>query len=107
MGFLSKLLGVNPEVPATEAFDPQAGPTVGARDGADFEAQVQAVLDAVRPSIRADGGDVELVEIIGQSVRVKLVGACEGCGSASITLRHGIEQRLRDAIPEFEELIPF
>ena len=41
--------------------------------------KVQAVLDKVRPGLMADGGDVEFVELQGNTVRVKLVGACKGC----------------------------
>ena len=107
MGLLSKIFGVDPEVLAgrTEATRSDVGRTIP--DDADFKTKVEMVLDDVRPSLRADGGDVELVDVIDHSVRVKLVGACEGCASSAMTLRYGIEKKLRESIPEFEDLIPF
>jgi len=66
--------------------------------------QVQAVLDRVRPYLKADGGDVELVTVEGNSVAVRLTGLCAGCPSAHMTLHVGIETALRQAIPEFDTL---
>jgi Fe-S cluster biogenesis protein NfuA len=66
--------------------------------------RVQAVLDRVRPFLRADGGDVELVAVEGNSAAVRLTGVCAGCASAHMTLHVGIEAALRDEIPEFETL---
>ena len=62
--------------------------------------QVQAVLEEVRPYLQADGGDVELVDVEDGVVKVKLQGACCGCPSASITLKMGIENLLKERIPE-------
>jgi Fe-S cluster biogenesis protein NfuA len=72
----------------------------------EFRLQVEAVLNDVRPMLHADGGDIEQVGVTGGSVRVRMTGACDGCASASFTLRLGIEKRLRDAVPGFEELVP-
>jgi len=56
---------------------------------------VEAVLEAIRPAIKADGGDVELVEITEDGVvRVRLLGACIGCPSSHMTLATGIESNL-------------
>ena len=66
--------------------------------------QVQAVLDRVRPYLRADGGDIELVAVEGNSVAVRLTGLCAGCPSAHMTLHVGIETALRQAIPDFDTL---
>ena len=107
MGLLSKIFGVDPDFLAGQSVGTRSEGGGGIPDGADFRTKVEIVLDQVRPAIRADGGDVQLVDVIGRSIRVKLVGACEGCASSSITLRDGIEKELRDQIPEFEELIPF
>ncbi len=60
----------------------------------------------MRPALHADGGDIEIIGFSGRSVRVRLVGACVGCPSAALTLRFGIEKKLKDAVPEFEALIP-
>jgi len=64
--------------------------------------RIEQVLDQLRPAIRADGGDVELVgfdEGAGR-VEVRMVGACYACPMSMATLRAGIEQRLRMAVPE-------
>ena len=63
-------------------------------------ATVEAVLEALRPSIKADGGDVELVDITDDGiVRVRFLGACIGCPSSQMTLRGGIEDNLVGRVP--------
>ena len=66
--------------------------------------RVEAVLQGVRPFLQADGGDIELVEIDGNSASVRLTGMCAGCPSAHMTLFLGVESALRKDIPEFEKL---
>ena len=66
--------------------------------------RVEAVLERVRPFMQADGGDIELVDISGNSADVKLTGMCAGCPSAHMTLYLGVETALREEIPEFENL---
>ncbi len=66
--------------------------------------RVEAVLDRVRPFMQADGGDIELVDVEGNSADVRLTGMCAGCPSAHMTLYLGVETALRDEIPEFETL---
>ncbi|KAL9249354.1 NifU-like protein [Drosera capensis] len=66
------------------------------------EESVEKVLDQVRPSLMADGGNVVLHEIDGLTVVLKLQGACGSCPSSTMTLKMGIETRLRDKIPEIE-----
>jgi Fe-S cluster biogenesis protein NfuA len=66
--------------------------------------RVEAVLARVRPYLVADGGDIELVEIVGTSAVVKLSGMCATCPSAHMTLHLGVETALREAIPEFGSL---
>ena len=107
MGLLSRIFGVDPDFLAGRSAGNRSDDWVSIPDGADFRTKVEIVLDQVRPGLHADGGDVELIDIVGRSVRVKLVGACEGCASSPATLRHGIEQKLRESIPEFEDLISF
>lgn len=60
---------------------------------------VEAVLERIRPALNADGGDIELVNMEGDVVRVRLTGACSGCPSAEMTLRVGVEGALRRARP--------
>jgi len=66
--------------------------------------RIQAVLDRVRPFLIADGGDIELVSVEGNSAAVRLTGLCAGCPSAHMTLHVGIETALREEIPDFETL---
>ncbi len=65
---------------------------------------VENVLDEMRPYLMADGGNVELVEIDGPIVKLRLQGACGSCPSSAMTLRMGIERRLREFIPEIAEV---
>ncbi len=65
---------------------------------------VEKVLDELRPYLVADGGNVELVEIEGPVVRLRLQGACGSCPSSTMTLRMGIERKLKEAIPEIAEV---
>jgi Fe-S cluster biogenesis protein NfuA len=66
--------------------------------------RVEAVLERIRPFMQADGGDIELLDITGNSADVKLTGMCAGCPSAHMTLYLGVETALREEIPEFENL---
>lgn len=66
---------------------------------------IELVLDEVRPYLIADGGDVELVEIDGLAVKLKLKGACGSCPSSTVTMRMGIEKRLLEKIPDIMEVI--
>jgi Fe-S cluster biogenesis protein NfuA len=66
--------------------------------------RVESVLQRVRPFLRADGGDIELVAVDGHSAQVRLTGKCVGCPSAHMTLFLGVETVLRRDIPEFEKL---
>ncbi|MBX3372679.1 MAG: NifU family protein [Phycisphaeraceae bacterium] len=81
-----------------------AGPArlaVATGGSAGLAARVEAVLELVRPAIRDDGGDVELVEICADgAVIVRFLGACVRCPSSDQTLRNGIERQLRERIPE-------
>ncbi|MBL0928280.1 MAG: NifU family protein [Phycisphaerales bacterium] len=69
--------------------------------GVPLRQRVQRVLDAIRPAVQSDGGDLELLEVTaGGVVKVRLHGACVGCPSASMTLKMGIERNLRQYVPE-------
>ncbi len=68
--------------------------------------QVAAVIDEVRPLLRADGGDIELVGVLqGGVVQVRLLGACVGCPSSAMTLTMGIECSLKEKIPKVQRVI--
>ena len=62
--------------------------------------KVEAALNEIRPMLQRDGGDVELVDIQGGVVKVRLQGACAGCPMSQMTLRNGIERILKERIPE-------
>jgi len=65
---------------------------------------VEKVLDELRPYLMSDGGNVELVELEGPIVKLRLQGACGSCPSSAMTLRMGIERKLREMIPEIAEV---
>ena len=63
--------------------------------------KVQSALEKIRPSLQADGGDVELVDVTDKGVvKVKLQGACAGCPMSTMTLNMGIEKVLKQNVPE-------
>ena len=66
--------------------------------------RVESVLARVRPFMQADGGDIELLDVDGNSAEVRLTGMCAGCPSAHMTLYLGVETALRKEMPEFESL---
>lgn len=65
---------------------------------------VENVLDELRPYLAADGGNVKLVDIDGPVVNLQLQGACSSCPSSTMTLKMGIERKLREEIPEISEV---
>jgi Fe-S cluster biogenesis protein NfuA len=69
------------------------------------EETVQAVLDQIRPSLQADGGDIELVGIEDGIVKVRLSGACGGCPMSTMTLKMGVERLLKEKLPEVKEVV--
>jgi Fe-S cluster biogenesis protein NfuA len=71
-----------------------------------LEEKVRAALDQVRPSLQADGGDVEYVSVSDEgTVSVKLTGACGSCPMAEMTLKMGIEKFLKKEVPEIKEVV--
>lgn len=62
--------------------------------------QVQKALNDVRPSLQADGGDIELIDVTPEGVvKVKLKGACHGCPMSQMTIKRGVEQYLKKIVP--------
>ena len=67
--------------------------------------KVEAALKEIRPALRADGGDVQLVEVSKQGVvKVRLLGACAGCPMSTMTLAMGIERVLKEKVPEVKRV---
>lgn len=68
--------------------------------------RVKVALEKIRPSLQADGGDVELVEVTTDGVvKVKLTGACSGCPMREMTLQMGIGRSLKEEISEVKEVV--
>jgi len=67
--------------------------------------EVQKYIDKIRPSLQADGGDVELVEVTEDGiVKVKLLGACSGCPMSTLTIKNGIEKTLKENVDGVQEV---
>ena len=67
--------------------------------------RVKKALEKIRPALQADGGDVKLIGVEGDVVKVQLTGACGGCPFSQMTLKMGIERSLKEEIPEIKEVI--
>ncbi len=69
--------------------------------------RVDKALDTIRPHLKVDGGDVEVVEIDADNVvKIKWLGACEGCNMSAMTLKAGIEHTIKNAVPEITGVLP-
>lgn len=107
-GILAKVLAEK-----GEKFDPDAAPIqqpVVAKEKVPLTnlqriKKIEEVLDMLRPQLMADGGDVELVEVIGNTAYVNMTGACNGCQMAAMTIA-GIQQRLMEVLGEFIKVVP-
>ncbi len=69
-----------------------------------MRAKVEEVLNEIRPALEADGGNVELVDIVDGVVQLRLLGACGGCPMSQMTLSQGIEKALKEKIPEISRV---
>ncbi len=69
------------------------------------EDRVREALDAIRPAIQMDGGDIELIGIHGGTVTVRLLGTCEACPISPVTLKQGVERILHDRVPGITEVV--
>jgi len=67
--------------------------------------KVEEVLAQIRPHLEADGGGVELVDVIEGIVTLRLLGACGGCPMSTMTLKGGIERILKEQVPEVKEVV--
>jgi len=67
--------------------------------------KVESVLNQIRPSLQADGGDIELVDVTDGIVKIKLKGACSGCPFSTLTVKQRIEHTLKEKLPEIKEVI--
>lgn len=68
--------------------------------------KVKKALDSIRPSLQADGGDIDLIDVSDDGiVKVRLKGACAGCPMSQMTLAQGVEQKLKSSIPEVKKVV--
>ena len=70
-----------------------------------MEEKIREAIEELRPHLQADGGDVELVEVTEEGVvKVRLLGACEGCPMREMTLTHGITRFIKKKVPDVKEV---
>lgn len=75
--------------------------------GPSIHTRVQRVIEALRPAVQSDGGDLELIEVTPEGVvRIRFHGACVGCPSSRVTLKVGVERNLKDHVPEVTSVEP-
>lgn len=84
---------------STPAPAPDGGVGTARDDEADLRERIEAALDTIRPAIAMDGGNVELLDVEDGVVTLRMMGACGGCPMSTMTLKQGIEQRLRETVP--------
>ncbi|RLI11047.1 NifU family protein [Candidatus Bathyarchaeota archaeon] len=71
-----------------------------------MKAEVEKAIKEIQPSLRADGGDIELIDVDKDgTVKVRLKGACAGCPMAKMTLEMGVERYLKSRIPQVKKVI--
>jgi len=66
--------------------------------------KVEQTLNNIRPTLQADGGDIQLVDVVDGIVKVRLTGACSGCPMSQMTLSQGVEKALKKEIPEVKKV---
>ena len=83
---------------ATSTFPPSTSP--------EWQGRVGEVLNLIRPAVQADGGDIELVDVLADgTVHIRFHGACNGCPSSTMTLHHGLERNLRERVPQVTRVL--
>ncbi|MGI9098640.1 MAG: NifU family protein [Solirubrobacteraceae bacterium] len=71
----------------------------------DERTQIEEALDEIRPYIESHGGGLDLLDVEGGVVHVRMSGSCHGCAASAMTLRRGVEAKLRERIPWFEDIV--
>lgn len=97
-------------IDTSELAEPRSGADgateaeVGTADDEAMRQKVEEALDTIRPAIAMDGGNVEVLDIEGGVVTLRMMGACGGCPMSTMTLKRGIEERLRSMVPGIERV---
>ena len=72
--------------------------------GENMEEKVKQAIEKIRPILQRDGGDIELVAVEGNVVKVRLQGACRGCPMSQMTLKAVVEETIKKEVPEVERV---
>ena len=67
--------------------------------------EVSQAIDEIRPALQADGGDIQLVDVVDNIVKVRLVGACAGCPMSQMTLAMQVERIIKQRVPQIERVV--
>jgi Fe-S cluster biogenesis protein NfuA len=67
--------------------------------------EVEKIINEIRPALQADGGNIELIDVQDGVVKVKLLGACGSCPMSQLTLKRGVEARLKAKLPAVKEVV--
>jgi Fe-S cluster biogenesis protein NfuA len=67
--------------------------------------KIETALNSIRPYLTADGGNVELIDITGDTVKLRLTGACGTCPMSTMTLKHLVERTLKEQVPEVQTVV--
>ena len=70
----------------------------------EMKEKVEKALEKIRPALQADGGNIELVDVVEGIVKVRLTGACGGCPMSQMTLKMGVEKALKQQVPEVKSV---
>ena len=66
--------------------------------------KIEKAIEKIRPFLQRDGGDIELVDVVDNVVKVRLKGACSGCPMSQMTLKQGVEKALKEEVPEITKV---
>jgi Fe-S cluster biogenesis protein NfuA len=66
---------------------------------------IEKALNSIRPHLTADGGNVELIDVTGDTVKLRLTGACGTCPMSTMTLKHIVERTLKEQVPEVQTVV--
>ncbi len=69
------------------------------------EAKVKSIIAKIKPALQRDGGDIQFVSFDGETVRVRLTGACVGCPMAGITIKNTVERMIKQEIPQVKKVV--
>lgn len=94
------------DLPVLDPASVNTGHSASSGSNGDIEQKIKEILDSdIRPAVAMDGGDITFEKYEDGVVYLYLQGSCSGCPSSTATLKQGIERRLKDAIPEIQEVV--